>query len=148
MIVERVKADLSTLDNLAGDLLAVATFADERPPQGLAGLLDWRLPGRISRWMKSGFYRGAAGEQILFTPGRRLAVEKVLLIGGGEFGEFARRRLDFARAMAGVIAPLRERDVIVACDGATPAVAEALRGSGIERLLLLDLEPGRTGVRS
>lgn len=143
MIVERAKGDLSALDNIRGGLLAITVFADERPPLGVAGLLDWRLPGKLSSWLKSGFFRASLGEKLLFTPGRRLACEKILLYGAGEYSTFASRRLEVAHALAMSIASLKEPEVFVACDGATPAVADALRESDVEHLLLLDTEPGR-----
>src|SRR5690349_1387244 len=141
MTVERAKGDLTTLDNLKGGLLAVAAFSDELPPQGVVGLLDWRFPGKISRWLKQGFFEAKLGEQILFTPGRRLTIDKVLLFGAGPYATFAQRRTEVAKAMADCLLKLQERELIVACDGATTQIAEALRGRVVQQLLLLDVEP-------
>jgi hypothetical protein len=143
MLIERAKGDLATLDSLRGGLLAVAAFFDEKPPQGFAGLLDWRIPGKISRWMKLEFFSANLGEQMLFTPGKRLAVEKVLLFGAGTYANFQQKRAEIAHLMAESLLRLRERDLVVACDGATAYIAEALKGKPIDHLLLLDIEPGR-----
>lgn len=143
MVVERAKGDLGTLDNLKGGLLAVAAFSDELPPQGVVGLLDWRIPGKISRWLKKGFFSAKLGEQLLFTPGRRLQIDKILLFGAGPYATFPQRRAEVAKAMADCLIKLQERDLIVACDGATTLIADALRGKFVQQLLLLDVEPGR-----
>jgi hypothetical protein len=143
MLIERAKGDLATLDNLRGGILAVAAFSDEKPPQGLVGLLDWRIPGKISRWMRKSFYEANFGEQMLFTPGRRLAVEKILLFGAGPYATFHQRRAEVAYAMAESLLRLRERDLVVACDNAVDFIAEAFKGKPIDNLLLLNAEPGR-----
>jgi hypothetical protein len=39
---------LRKLDLLGTEVVLAAVAADEQPPHGLAGLLDWRLAGRIS----------------------------------------------------------------------------------------------------
>jgi hypothetical protein len=55
---------------------------------GLAGLVDWRLAGRLSRLAHEDFLKGELGE-VLFVPGRpRLRFEKVLILGAGERGAF------------------------------------------------------------
>jgi hypothetical protein len=143
MLIERAKGDLATLDNLRGGILAVAAFSDERPPQGLVGLIDWRIPGKISRWMRKNFFEANFGEQILFTPGRRIAVDKILLFGAGPYASFTQKRAEIALAMADSLLRLRERDLVVACDGATAYIADALKGKPVDHLLLLDVEHGR-----
>ena len=42
--------------------LVVACYEDERPLQGLAGILDWRFQGAFSRCLLSGALTGKAGE--------------------------------------------------------------------------------------
>jgi hypothetical protein len=50
--------------------------------------VDWRLSGRISRLIASGFATGAVGEVVL-VPGRpKLTFDKVLLFGIGPRGQF------------------------------------------------------------
>lgn len=140
MQVERAKGDLSTLDHLIGGLLVVVVFSDERPPQGVAGLLDWRLPGRVSGWLARGFFSAEFGDLMLFAPGPRVQVGRILFFGGGTHAEFPARRQEAARRIAAVVSSLRERDVVIACDGGTQLVADALRGSPVEALLLLEPE--------
>jgi len=76
--------------DLAGTEVLVCGFAEgERPPKGVAGLVDWRLVGRISRLVASGFVTGALGETLL-VPGRpKLPFDKVLLFGVGQSRDFS-----------------------------------------------------------
>jgi hypothetical protein len=82
--------DLRRLDTANVEICACSIWSDERPVRGLAGLLDWRLGGRISGLLKSGFFRGELGEALLVPGKPSLPFEKVLLLGLGErqaFGE-------------------------------------------------------------
>jgi hypothetical protein len=71
---------LATLDVLEVDALAVLV-GPERPLQGLAGLVDWRLCGALSRTLQGGLYGGAPGEALLLPGGGRLAARRVVALG-------------------------------------------------------------------
>ena len=59
--------DLGRWDHCpGGDALVVPLWADVRPLRGAAGLLDWRLNGRLSQLLREGRLLGAAGEKLLF----------------------------------------------------------------------------------
>lgn len=77
--------------DLAGTEVLVAPLAeDERPPHGVAGLVDFRLAGRISRLIQRGFATGRLGEVILVPGKPKLPFDKILLFGIGPtptFGE-------------------------------------------------------------
>ncbi|HEX3593660.1 MAG TPA: M17 family peptidase N-terminal domain-containing protein [Polyangiaceae bacterium] len=80
--------NLRRLDLLASEVLVVTLTTDERPPHGTAGLVDWRLSGRISRLLLGGFATGRAGE-VLLVPGKpKLPFDKVLLFGVGDSSSF------------------------------------------------------------
>jgi hypothetical protein len=80
--------ELSALDQIGTEILVASVTREERPPQGVAGLVDWRLAGRISRLMLRGFLTGELGE-VLLTSGRpRLPFDKVVLFGLGNKDEF------------------------------------------------------------
>jgi hypothetical protein len=80
--------NLRKLDLLGTEVLVAALAADERPPHGTAGLVDWRLSGRLSRLLLGGFATGKAGE-VLLLPGKpKLPFDKVLLFGIGETAHF------------------------------------------------------------
>lgn len=62
----------------------IATFrSDQRPLQGLAGLLDWRFLGAISKYLKSGFLTGKLGECAYLPLTRAGHTYHVLLVGVG-----------------------------------------------------------------
>jgi hypothetical protein len=117
---------LRKLDLCGTEVLVAGLAADERPPQGVAGLVDWRLGGRVSRIIQGGFARGALGE-VLLVPGKpKLPFDKVLLFGMGpvsELGELAFRSvlerilktLEGLRARSAVVElPGRHRDAVPA----------------------------------
>ncbi|HVI22001.1 MAG TPA: M17 family peptidase N-terminal domain-containing protein, partial [Myxococcales bacterium] len=74
---------LDALDEAKAEALCLFVGEEERPLTGLAGLVDWRLSGRLSRMIRSGLLTGAAGEAILAPPGSRLSFEKLFLFGTG-----------------------------------------------------------------
>ncbi len=59
---------------------------DERPLQGLAGLLDWRFQGAISRFLESGFLTGRSGEFAYLPIARAGSTYHLLLVGADERG--------------------------------------------------------------
>ncbi len=62
----------------------VATFyTNERPLQGLAGLLDWHFHGAISTYLRAGAMSGEAGECAYLPLTLAGRVFHVLLAGGG-----------------------------------------------------------------
>jgi hypothetical protein len=89
-----VPPDLHAIDDITAEVIACAIWEDERPLRGLAGLLDWRLSGRVSRLARTEFIRGEIG-QLLCMQGRpRLPFDKVLVVGCGPretFGDDAFR---------------------------------------------------------
>ena len=88
MEVRFVAPDLRRLDELNSEALALAFFEDERPLRRAAGLVDWRLCGRISRMLLRGRVTGELGEALL-VPGRpRLPFDKLFLFGAGERARF------------------------------------------------------------
>jgi hypothetical protein len=83
-----VSPELVELDRVGMEVLVGAVFSDERPPRGLAGLIDWRCAGRLSRLMLDGYLTGELGE-VLMTPVKPgLAFDKVILFGAGAITEF------------------------------------------------------------
>ena len=79
---------LRRLDLSGTEVLVAALASDERPPHGVAGLLDWRMAGRVSRLIERGVATGELGEALLL-PGRpKVPFEKVLLFGIGKLEDF------------------------------------------------------------
>jgi hypothetical protein len=72
-----------------GDVLVIPIWSDVRPLRGAAGLLDWRLCGKISQMIREGRVSGAAGEKLLLVTGR-VPWRRILGVGAGPsevFGE-------------------------------------------------------------
>ncbi|MDF1565814.1 MAG: M17 family peptidase N-terminal domain-containing protein [Deltaproteobacteria bacterium] len=81
---KRIPASLEALDGLEADTVLLFLPSDERPPQGVTGLVDWRLAGAISRLSARGWLMGQEGELCL-SPGRaRLEGARLLVCGVGE----------------------------------------------------------------
>jgi hypothetical protein len=86
--VHFVEPDLRAIDTTSAEVIACSVFQDERPMRGLAGLLDWRLAGRLSVIAKNDFLTGAEGE-IVLVPGRPyVRFEKILVLGIGPRASF------------------------------------------------------------
>lgn len=83
-----ITPQLRRLDQAGTEVLLACLTTDERPPRGLAGLVDWRMAGRVSRVIQEGFGTGKLGE-VLLVPGKpKLPFDKVILFGLGARGEF------------------------------------------------------------
>jgi hypothetical protein len=96
--------ELARWDQAGGDLFAVCLWSDVRPLRGAAGLLDWRLNGKLSRWIQEGRLAGRAGEKTL-VPTTRIPWPTVLAIGLGASNEFSEAR--FFEALGCAFATMR-----------------------------------------
>lgn len=63
-------------------------FKGERPLRGYASAVDWKLAGRISAWLKSGWLTGDLRERLWLPTGGRLMAQELLFCGLGEPAEF------------------------------------------------------------
>jgi hypothetical protein len=87
---------LRAIDGLTAEVLACGAFTDQRPFTGLAGLIDWRLVGRLSRLAKEEFLLGELGELLIVPARPKLPFDKLLVAGLGPratFGESSFRRV-------------------------------------------------------
>jgi hypothetical protein len=80
--------DLRRLDEASAEVVVCGIYRDERPLAGLAGLLDWRLAGRLSRLAKQGFLLGEVGELLVVPVRPRLPFDKILVAGLGPRSAF------------------------------------------------------------
>ena len=103
--------DLGRWDEAARDCLVLPVFRDDRPLRGAAGLVDWRLCGRLSRLIKQTKATADAGETMLLPPGRRLKFARILWFGLGDAKAYTedRFRKDLAW-IAGVVAKAGVKD--------------------------------------
>jgi hypothetical protein len=117
--------ELRRLDEASVEACACAIWSDERPMRGFAGLLDWRLAGRLSRLLASEFMRGDLDETLL-VPGRpHVPFEKVLVVGLGRrsaFGDgtFRHSLTRMARALEG----MRVRRAVIELPGRASGAIE------------------------
>lgn len=109
---------LRKLDLSGTEVLVTGLAEDERPPHGVAGLVDFRLAARVSRLLQTGFATGRIGE-VLLIPGKpRLPFDKILLFGLGplaEFSELAYRAV--LEKMLATLEGLRARTAVVELPG-------------------------------
>lgn len=116
--IEWLERELRALDRASGDVVVGSMFEDERPPRGVAALVDWRMSGGLSARCLDGFLTGARGERFLM-PGRpRLPFEKVLLFGLGTRTEFDEPRYaDALTAIFEALSGLQARRVAIELPG-------------------------------
>lgn len=84
MSISVITLDLAKWEEAQRDALVLPVFRDDRPLRGAAGLVDWRLCGRLSRLLRAGKASGVAGETLLLPAGRRFRFSRILWFGLGE----------------------------------------------------------------
>jgi hypothetical protein len=110
--------DLRRLDLAGTEVLVACLMEGERPPRGVAGLVDWRLAGRISALVASGFASGKVGE-VLLVPGKpKLPFDKVVLFGAGRPDAFSELVFsDVVARMLRTLEGLHVRNAVVQLPG-------------------------------
>jgi hypothetical protein len=79
----QLKISNHPLDEIPAQLALVTTFEDIRPLKGRAGLVDWRLNGRLSQLIRQSKFQGAKGEALLMPTRGRIDSNELLLLGVG-----------------------------------------------------------------
>jgi len=112
------RPSLRTLDQAGTEVLVASIATDERPPHGVAGLVDWRLAGKVSHLLEEGFIEGSVGE-VTLIPGRpKLPFDKLILFGVGERTQFNERIFNFVvDAILETLEGLRVRAAVVELPG-------------------------------
>jgi hypothetical protein len=99
---------LRNLEAVQSDLLVLSLFEEERPPGGLAGLVDWRLDGLVSRnrlvqkadLRENPYYAGLVlggfpcgfGEKLLFPISHKLPFSTAMVMGLGPRSQYTSAR--------------------------------------------------------
>jgi hypothetical protein len=127
--------DLDALDALTCECLVLTVFADDRPLRGLAGLVDWRLCGRLSALLQRDVLSGGLGQATLMPmPAGRLAARRLLVVGLGRRAEFEGPRFERAcAALLGHVAGIGCHDAALTLPGRIGlevSLREALLGFG------------------
>jgi len=76
------------LERARADVVVVPLFQDERPLQGGAGRVDWRLCGQLSALVATGRLSGAVGEAALLVAFGGIASPRLLVLGAGPRSAF------------------------------------------------------------
>ncbi len=72
-------------DSLPGESVVVLYFSDQKPLDGPAALLDWRLDGQLTRMLLDGEVKGYAGEHVMLQNNGKLKANWILFVGGGKW---------------------------------------------------------------
>lgn len=72
-------------DRLPGEALLIPLFEDQRPLEGPAAVVDWRLDGLLTRMILETELSGKAGERLALQANARFAAPWVLLGGCGRW---------------------------------------------------------------
>jgi hypothetical protein len=135
--------DLGRWDEAARDCLVLPVFRDDRPLRGAAGLVDWRLCGKLSRLLRESRATAEAGETILLPPGRRLRFSRILWFGLGDAKGYSEDR--FKRDLAWIVEVVKKA---AATDWALQMPGRASGLIGARRAIEIVLEdpelPGQT----
>ncbi len=92
MKIRFAEPTLTGLDGLGGICLVLTTFTDDRPLRGLAGQVDWRLNGRLSRWLLDEFVDAHYREVTLTPLAGQLPFQRLLLVGLGSRQDYTAER--------------------------------------------------------
>jgi hypothetical protein len=131
-----------------GDAICVPVWSDVRPLRGAAGLLDWRMCGRLSAMLAAGKVTGADGEQTLFPTAHRLPWRLVLALGAGPRADFSDKRLQATvRRALKAVAGLGARRLALALparesERATAGAAAALTPRRALDIVLQEVDAG------
>jgi hypothetical protein len=83
-----VEIDPGPLERTRADVAACYFFDSDRPLQGGAGCVDWRLCGQLSRLLIAGKLSGASGEAVLLQSGGGLTAPLTIGLGLGARNAF------------------------------------------------------------
>lgn len=72
-------------DLLPGESVVALYFDDQKPLEGPAALLDWRLDGQLTRMLLDREVKGRAGEHVMLQGNGKFKAEWVLFVGGGKW---------------------------------------------------------------
>lgn len=76
------------IDKVLTEMIVFMHYEKDVPFKGLLGLFDWRLNGRLSRFVQAGKYQGRAKELLLVPAEKRLKSHEVMVLGLGKKEHF------------------------------------------------------------
>lgn len=78
-----VSGNLDGLDNWGGDAIGLFLFSDVKPLAGVAGFVDWRACGALSRTLEGLNFEAKRGESMLLPTRMRAAFRRLFVFGLG-----------------------------------------------------------------
>lgn len=141
-----VTPSLDTLDALEVEDLVIGLFEDERPLRGVAGLVDWRLCGLLSRYLQQGRFSGRQDERVLTTGAARVPPTRLFLLGLGEREAYGKALRTLIESIPAMLKAAGCRKLALALPGPSRVLAphvEAFTGALADRLVVLFDADGR-----
>ena len=131
-------------DSLPGESVVALYFADQKPLDGPAALLDWRLDGQLTKMLVDCEIQGRAGEHVMLQNNGKLKADWVLFVGGGKwYGLCEETHASLVRHMLSVARQAGFKDVSLAFlphEEADPKILQqqiekalSVEGTGIEK---------------
>lgn len=144
MTPEFLEPSLLALDSLAGyDAVCVLITEDERPLEGTAGFVDWRLGGALSRVLKSGFFVGSPDEKLLVPTDARLPAPRLFVMGLGPSSGVTPLGLEHALGAAAAMLTKAGVHSVALSVSRVPQIDDAATASLMTRAFL----PGMSGQK-
>lgn len=78
-----ISGTLDGLDDWTGDAIGLFVFSDVKPLAGVAGFVDWRACGALSRTLEAKNFGGQRGESMLLPTRMRAAFRRLFVFGLG-----------------------------------------------------------------
>lgn len=78
-----VPGNLDGLDAWGGDALGLFVFSDVKPLAGVAGFVDWRACGAVSRTLENAQFKAGRGESMLLPTRMRASFRRLFVFGLG-----------------------------------------------------------------
>lgn len=82
--------------------IVAACYINERPLQGVAGWLDWKLHGILSHYVRQGALTGVEGETTYIPVTGKNSTYHIILVGAGYAEQAGRRAPLSPRALEGL----------------------------------------------
>lgn len=102
-------------DAMPGESVVALYFSDQKPLDGAAALLDWRLDGQLTRMLLDRGITGRAGEHVMLQSNGKLKAGWALFVGGGKWHGLCREtHASLVRHMLSVASQAGFRDISLA----------------------------------
>lgn len=124
--LEILKPSLEVLDRLETEDLVLGLFQDERPLRGVAGLVDWRLCGMLSRFAQLNRVTGEVEERVLMPGAGRIGPQRIFLLGLGKRTAYDQRLPEVTNTIVDILKRAKTKRVALALPGPSRVVAPHL----------------------